>query len=63
MDFYRKSRVLLFEFQHPQPYYKAISDARILLMALGEIVTDEKVKRNANAVFEKNKGLREACRE
>ena len=62
-----KTRLLLkapYDPDHiPQRYYKVISDARILLTALGETVSDEEVKRNAYETFEKHMDLREACRD
>ena len=45
-----------------QNYYKQISEARLLLTALREIVTDEEVMQNAYATFEKYIDLKEACR-
>ena len=62
-----KTRLLLkapYDPDHiPQRYYKVISDARILLTALGETVSDEEVKRNAYETFEKHMDLQEACRD
>ena len=46
-----------------QHYYKAINEARLLLTALRETVTDEEVIRNAYATFEKHIDLKEACRD
>ena len=46
-----------------QHYYKAVNDARLLLTALEEIVTDKEVKRNVYAIFGKNMDLKEACQE
>ena len=62
-----KTRLLLkapYDPDHiPQRYYKVISGARILLIALGETVSDEEVKRNAYETFEKHMDLRKACRD
>ena len=46
-----------------QYYYKAINNARLLLTALKETVTDNKVKRNAYSTFEKHIDLKETCQE
>ena len=46
-----------------QHYYKAINEARLLLTALRETVTDEEVIRNAYATFEKHIDLKEACQD
>ena len=46
-----------------QHYYKKISEARLLLTALRETVTDAEVMRNAYATFEQHMDLKEACRE
>ena len=42
-------------------YYKQISDARLLLTALGETVTDEDLKHNAYVTSKKHIDLKEAC--
>lgn len=48
----------------PQRYRKAISDVRILLMALKEtVLSDEEVERNTYANLERNMDLKEACQE
>ena len=44
-----------------QHYYKQINEARLLLTALGETVTDEDLKFNAYATFEKHINLKEEC--
>ena len=44
-----------------QHNYKTINDAWLLLTALGEIVIDGDVKRNAYTLFEKQVDLKEAC--
>ena len=44
-----------------QHYYKQISEVRLLLTAFGETVTDEGVKQNTYATFEKHINLKEAC--
>ena len=44
-------------------YYKQISEARLLLTALRETVTDEEVMQNVHATFEKHIHLKKACRD
>ena len=44
-----------------QNYYEQISEARLLLMALGETIAEGDVKQNAYATFEKHTNLKEAC--
>ena len=44
-----------------QHYYKDINEARQLLPALRETVTDEEVIQHAYATFEKYIDLKEAC--
>ena len=46
-----------------QHYYKNISEARQLLTALKETVTDAEIMRNAFATFEQQIDLKEACRD
>ena len=46
-----------------QHYYKQISEARLLLTALRETVTDTEVMQNSYATFEQHIDLKEACQE
>ena len=62
-----KAKELLKVYYNPdrivQHYYKDINEARQLLTALRETVTDEEVIRNAYAIFEKHIDLKEAYRD
>ena len=44
-----------------QHYHKQISEARVLLTALRETVTDAEIMQNAYATFEQHIDLKEAC--
>ena len=46
-----------------QRYYKQVNEARQLLIALRETVTDEEVIQNVYATFKKHIDLKEECRD